>query len=166
MSPVTRIVPCIQKSPIQCSHLLLHYSFPTRVLLEENGIDASGDLSTFPGIGEPAAIANLLVIRRDKEKSVVSNTQILADSLFLAPDGKELRFKLKTEIDVQKPELLMETYGVSQLFRITTAKASLRSNDGQMLAVFASALEQDFMGPDGVALQEAVDSFEVTDRSS
>lgn len=140
--------------------------FPTRVLLEENGIEASGKLDTFPDLGEPSAVASLLAARRDKDKPGMSSTQLLSDSLFISPDGKELRFMLKTEIDVQKPELLMESYGVSQLFRITTAKASLRSNDGQMLAVFASALEKDFMGPDGVGLQESVNSFEATDRSS
>ena len=95
----------------------------------------------------------------------MSTTQIIPDSLFISPDGKELRFKLKTEIEVQKPELLMETYGVSELFRITTVKASLQSNDGNLMAVFASALERDFMGPDGVALQEAVNSFAAADRN-
>ena len=135
-------------------------------MLEDNGIEPSGSLDTFPAIGEAAAIANLIALRRDKDKPGGSNTQILSDSLFLSPDGKELRFKLKTEIEVQKPELLMETYGVSKLFRITTAKATLNSNDGQLMAVFASGLEKDFMGPDGVGLQEAVNSFQVTDRSS
>jgi hypothetical protein len=59
----------------------------------------------------------------------------------------------------------METYGVSQLFRITVAKASLASKDGNMMAVFASALEQDFNGPDGAALRDAVASFTVVDKS-
>jgi hypothetical protein len=140
-------------------------SFPTRVLLEENGIEAIGSLSTFPDLGEPAAIANLLNMRREKDKPGMSNTQIIPGSLFISPDGKVLRFKLKLEIDVQKPELLMEEFGISELFRITTVKATLRSNDGNLMAVFASALEQDFMGPDGVALQESVNSFEATDRS-
>jgi hypothetical protein len=76
-----------------------------------------------------------------------------------------LNFQLRTEIEVQKPELLMEQYGVSELFRITSAKASLQSNDGNLMAVFASALEQDYKGPDGIALQETVDSFIALDQS-
>ena len=34
-----------------------------------------------------------------------------------------------------------------------------------MLAVFASALEQDFEGPDGVALRQSVDSFRALKQS-
>ena len=64
---------------------------------------------------------------------------------------------------VQKPELLLEQYGVSQLFRITVAKATLNSDDGNLFAIFASALEQDFNnGVDGPALEETVNSFSVT----
>ena len=140
------------------------YSYPTRVLLEENGIQAVGPLATFPDLGEPAAIANLITLRREKDKA--SNTKIIPDSLFISTDGKELSFKLSTEIEVQKPELLLEEYGVSQLFRITSAKASLRSGDGNLMAVFASALERDYLGPDGVALQEAVNSFVANEQSA
>lgn len=132
-------------------------------MLQENGIEATGDLSTFPGLGESSAIASLIVARRDKG-SATTNTQLIPDSLFLSEDGKELRFRLRTEIEVQKPELLMEQYGVSALYRVTSAKATLRSNDGYLVAVFASALERDYMGPDGVALEQSVSSFEVTDR--
>lgn len=138
--------------------------FPTRVLLEENGIDASGKLATFPDLGEALAIANLINLRRERDKPGVSNTIIDKDSVKVSSNGQVLSFQLKTEIEVQKPELLMEQYGVSQLFRVTVAKASLESNDGNMLAVFASALETDFNGPDGAALQSAVDSFQATER--
>ena len=142
------------------------YSFPTSVLLEEAGIEATGDLSTFPKLGEPAAIANLINLRREKDKPGSMKTMILPDSLAISEDGLELYFTLKTEIDVQKPELLMETYGVNQLFRVTAAKASLASRDGNIMAVFASALEQDFNGPDGEALRNAVSSFTVVNQSS
>jgi hypothetical protein len=135
--------------------------------LEENGIQAIGPMSTFADLGEAAAIANLIVLHRDKDSpGSISNTKLLPDSLFLSTDQKELRFKLQSEIDVQKPELLMEQFGISRLFRVTSAKASLRSNDGNLMAVFASALEQDFMGPDGVLLQEAVNSFNAIDQST
>jgi hypothetical protein len=150
-----------------CQNLsLLISSFPTRVLLEENGIEATGSLSTFPDLGGASAVANLINLRRERDKPGMSSTAIVPNSLYVSSDGKDLFFKLKTDIDVQKPELLMEQQGVSTLARITSAKASLRSNDGNIMAVFASALEQDFNGPDGVALQDAVDTFTAIDRSA
>ena len=99
-------------------------SFPTKVLLEENGIEAEGNLASFPDLGEPMAIANLINLRRERDRPGVSNTIIDRESVKLSADGKELYFKLKTEIEVQKPELLMEQYGVDKLFRVTVAKAS------------------------------------------
>jgi hypothetical protein len=96
----------------------------------------------------------------------MSNTQIVPGSIYLTSDGMELSFQLKSEIEVQKPELLLEQYGVSELYRVTSARASLRSNDGNLMAVYASALESDFAGLDGAILQEAVSSFRVTDRSA
>jgi hypothetical protein len=138
-------------------------SYPTRVLLEENGIQATGDLSTFTALGDPKAVASLLVIRREKETQNKGMKSL--DNVQVSPDGKELTFRLRTEIDVQKPELLLEEYGVSQLFRITVAKATLNSGDGNLLAIFASALESDFNnGVDGPALEEVVNSFVATKR--
>ena len=68
---------------------------------------------------------------------------------------------------VQKPELLMEQYGISQLFRITVAKATLDSDDGNLFAIFASALEQDYNnGVDGPALVDTVNSFSVTKQDA
>lgn len=136
-------------------------------MLEENGIEASGDLSSFTSLGDPAAVASLLSQRRDRDKAGtgMSNTQLVPNSIYLTSDGLELSFRLKTEIEVQKPELLLEQYGVSELYRITAAKASLASRDGNLMAVYASALETDFDGPDGRALQDVVNSFEVTDQS-
>ncbi len=138
--------------------------FPTRVLLEENGIDPTGDLSTFPAIGNAQAVANLIVVRRDRDTQT-TGTKVL-DSVQVTPDGKELTFRLKTEIEVQKPELLMEQYGVSKLIRVTLAKATLTSNDGNIMAVFASALEQDFNnGVDGPGLEATVRSFQAIPQS-
>lgn len=146
---------------------LLSVRFPTRLLLEDNGIEATGDLSTFPGLGESLAVANLINLRREKNRPAgMSNSVIFPESVVLSDDKKELKFKIKTEIEVQKPELLLEQYGISQLFRVTVAKASLRSNDGNLMAVFASALEQDFNGPDGAALRDSVESFQISDQSA
>lgn len=139
--------------------------FPTRVLLEENGIQATGDLSTFPAIGDAKAIASLITLRREKDSQVLG-ARVL-DSVDVSPDGKTLSFRLRTEIEVQKPELLLEQMGVSQLFRVTVAKATLNSEDGNIMAIFASALEQDFKnGVDGPALEDTVQSFQVTVQPS
>lgn len=137
---------------------------PLNSTRQENGIDASGSLSTFPDLGESSAIANLVNLRRERDRPGMSNSIILPESVKLSDDNKELTFAIKAEIEVQKPELLMETYGVDRLFRVTLGKVSLRSNDGNIMAVFASALESDFKGPDGTALQETVDSFVAIER--
>ena len=140
--------------------------FPVRNFLEEEGYAPTGDLSTFTSIGDPTAIAELLLRRREKDKPGTQGpAKLNRDSVALSSDGTTLTFSLKQEINVQKPELLMEQEGISELFRTTLAKATLASNDGQMMAVFASALDQDYAGPDGVALQKAVDSFMATDQS-
>lgn len=141
--------------------------FPVRSLLEEEGYEATGDLTNFKSIGDPIAIATLLIRRREKDKPGDQNTaQLIKESVSLSPDGQTLTFSMKQEINVQKPELLMEELGVSELFRTTVAKATLTSNDGNMMAVYASALDQDFAGADGVALQKAVDSFVATNQST
>jgi hypothetical protein len=132
--------------------------------LEENGMQATGSTSTFFQLGEPHAIAKLIQLHRDRDKPGQGSTNVV--SATVSDDGMELNFQLKSEIEVLKPDLLLEQTGSSQLFRITVAKASLRSNDGNLMVVFASALESDFNGPDGQALQEAVRSFKVTDQSS
>ena len=153
-----------QRSYIVLSIVILSLtpnSYPVSSLLEDNGYEATGDLSTFTALGQATAIANLIILRREKDTQNAAS-KVLED-VKVSPDGKELSFKLTTEIDVQKPELLMEQYGVSQLFRVTVARATLNSNDGNIMAVFASALQQDFNnGADGPALQESVDSFVAT----
>jgi len=147
--------------------------FPTKVLLQDFGIDTSGiaddntNLATISDIGQPAAVANLIALRRDKDKPGALTTKIIPNTVAVSPDGRELSFQLQTKIAVQKPELLLEQYGVSELFRITAAKASLQSNNGSLMAVFASALETDWKGgPDGAALQETVQSFRALDQSA
>jgi len=138
--------------------------FPTRLLLEENGIEANGELATFPSLGNARAVAELIKLRRERDKPT-QKTFITPESVKVSEDGKTLYFEMKTEIDVQKPELLLEQMGVSELFRITLAKASLESNDGNLMAVFASALQQDFDGVDGAGLRTTIDSFTVMDTS-
>merc|ERR1712071_274377 len=144
--------------------------YPIRVLLEDEGIAPVGDLSTFcPGVGNnPKVVAELITLHRDKERQMQQSakSRLDPDSLALSADGKTLTFTLTNEIDVQKPELLMEQFGIDRLIRITLVKATLNSNDGNLMAIFASALEQDYKGPDGPALQQSIDSFVVTDQST
>lgn len=142
--------------------------FPTFVLLEEDGVTVSptDDLSNFSKLGTPLAIASLLNRKREREKQgstqSSTGTKIVNDSVKLLDDGKSLTFELRTKIDVQKPELLMEQMGVSELTRITLAKATIVDGEegvGQMMVVYASALDTDFYKDDGLALQESIDSF-------
>lgn len=129
------------------------------------GIDASGDLSSFPKIGKAPAVAELLFLRREKDQSgQQSKTRLLKESAKYSEDGKTIEFQLRTDIDVQKPELLLEQEGVSELVRLTLAKATLESNDGQIMAVYASALQQNYDGPDGDALRTSIDSFVATNN--
>ena len=141
--------------------------FPVAVLLEDEGIPATGDLSTFPGLSSnPKIVADLITLHRDKERQQqMSKTKVIPESVVLAADGKTINFSLTNEIDVQKPELLMEQMGVDRLIRLTYCKASLNSNDGNVMAIFASALEQDMNGADGPALRQTIDSFVVTDQT-
>jgi len=129
-----------------------------------------GDISTFPAIGTATAVAELINARRERERQQgtgggTSRTNLVLDTANVTPDGKTLAFSLRTKIDVQKPELLLEQEGVSELYRITLAKCTLDSNDGNIMAVFASAIETDYRGPDGEALRKTVDSFRALDRS-
>jgi hypothetical protein len=140
--------------------------FPTVVLLEEEGIVPTGDLTIFPAIGKSEAVAELIAARRDRERqSNTMRSNVIPGSVKLYDDGKTLEFELSTEIDVQKPDLLLEQTGLDRLIRKTLAKATLKSNDGQMMAVFASALSQDWDSEDGVALKAAVNTFMATDQS-
>ena len=141
--------------------------FPISAMLEDEGYQPSGDLSTFTGLGDPVAVATLLIRRREKDKPGTQNAAVLdRNSVVVSPDSKTMTFSLRQQINVQKPELLLEEMGVSELYRTTVAKATLSSNDGQMMAAFASALDQEFRGPDGVALQKAIDSFVATDQAT
>lgn len=141
--------------------------FPVKAMLEDEGYQPSGDLSTIASLGDPSAVATLLIRRREKDKPGTQNSAVLdRNSVVVSPDTKTMTFTFRQQINVQKPELLMEEMGVSELFRTTVAKATLASNDGQMMAAFASALDQDFNGPDGVALQKAIDSFVATNQAT
>ena len=145
--------------------------FPTRVLLEDAGVDPASispdaDLGTIRKLGDPAAVAELLTQRRDKDKSGSnsSKSRLDRDSVRVSEDGRTLTFQVRIQIDVQKPELLMEQMGVSELYRVTVARATLEAGDGNLMAAFGSALQQDFDGPDGEALRRSVDSFRALRR--
>jgi hypothetical protein len=76
----------------------------------------TSNLNSFPSslISNPFAVASLLFIRREKETQS-QEAKVLVDNQ-ISSDGKEPIFWLTTEIDVHKPELLMEEFGILQLF--------------------------------------------------
>jgi len=143
--------------------------FPAATLLLDQGLEVKEgeDLSDFKKMGTPAAIAELLYLKREREtQQSKSRSSLLTESIKLSDDGKVLDFMLSTNIDVQKPELLLEQTGSSELIRITSARATLNSNDGNIMVCYGSALQQDFYGSsDGDALRKSIDSFTVTDNS-
>jgi len=143
--------------------------FPAATLLLDQGLEVKEgeDLSDFTKMGTPAAIAELLYLKREREtQQSKSRSSLLTESIKLSDDGKVLDFMLSTNIDVQKPELLLEQTGSSELIRVTSARATLNSNDGNIMVCYGSALQQDFYGSsDGDALRKSIDSFTVTDNS-
>eukprot|EP00520_Triparma_pacifica_P011121 CAMPEP_0118641946 /NCGR_PEP_ID=MMETSP0785-20121206/5579_1 /TAXON_ID=91992 /ORGANISM="Bolidomonas pacifica, Strain CCMP 1866" /LENGTH=206 /DNA_ID=CAMNT_0006533477 /DNA_START=164 /DNA_END=781 /DNA_ORIENTATION=- len=117
--------------------------FPTKTLLDEASISSSGNLSTFPAISLDAAkIAELLNNRREKERGATAKARsVVVPSSPTFINDTELRFRLRADIEVQKPDLLMEQEGVSELIRYTDAKALL-TKGGEMYVIYASALAQ------------------------
>lgn len=167
--------------------------FPISQLLQQQaGISPDDSLSssltsnkpmTFSNIGTALAIVQLLVLRRDRDRMQQQQqqgilfplTRIAPDSIQTSTDDQSITFQLMTDIPVQKPELLMEQYGVNQLIRLTLGKVSIAREDGTMMVIYASGLQQDLIGraagdgtiiksnmkwtEDGRALLESVDSF-------
>ena len=131
--------------------------FPVKSLLDEASISSKGDLSTFETIGISAGnFADLLNERREKERNSKAKAVVIEGTASFPAPG-ELRFRLRSDINVQKPDLLLEQQGVRELVRYTDAKALLVR--GEMFVVYASALAQ-YDNVDGALLRQAVDSFE------
>jgi len=79
--------------------------FPISAMLEDEGYQPSGDLSTFTGLGDPVAVATLLIRRREKDKPGTQNEAVLdRNSVVVSPDSKTMTFSLRQQINVQKPE--------------------------------------------------------------
>ena len=133
--------------------------YPAKLLLQEEGILVREDevLSKISSLGQPRAVAELIMRRRERDRPGQASRTVV-DAVQLSDDGTTLTFQTRSDIDVQKPELLMETMGVDKLTRVSSAKAILQP-DGIFMIVFASALEMDYRGIDGQALQESVNSF-------
>lgn len=153
--------------------------YPFMVLLQEEGgmtmpindKDPNNPIRTFSEIGKADYIAEWIALRRDRDRQSqsttanLSATKIVPGSVQLLDNDQILQFELRTDINVQKPDLLLEQTGSDQLIRKTLARATLKSQDGQLMAVFASALSQDWEGEDGKAMRVAVGSFTATNRS-
>ena len=120
--------------------------FPVRVLLEEAGVSAdaiaNADLSTIQKLGAAETIAELLALRRDKDKPGSANRSVVQkDSVKVSEDGKTLTFALRAQIDVQKPEELFKQQGIYELYRDTLCKATLESGLAQSISVQGHAGE-------------------------
>lgn len=136
--------------------------FPTSALLTDAGIDAAGDLSSFPAVGISAVkIAELLLARREKERGgqARSRTVLGGSPPPSFPSPATVEFSLTTEVEVQRPDMLKEQTGRSDLVRPTVAKAEIRGGD--LYVVYASGLVDSWEGAQGEALREAVKSFKV-----
>ena len=142
----------------------------TQLLQQQAGIQPDSlslaSKITISDLGTAQALVQLLVQRRDRDRTQqLPMTRIVQDSVRSSEDNQSITFQLMTDIPVQKPELLMEQYGVNQLIRLTLGKASVARTDGSMMVVYASGLQQDLVQPDGTwtedgrALQQSVESF-------
>ncbi|GMH55795.1 hypothetical protein TL16_g01994 [Triparma laevis f. inornata] len=136
--------------------------FPVKSLLDEAGIASGGDLTSFGGLGIGAEkLAELLNLRREKERNNSKARTLVMKEGGNAPmlENETLRFQLRSDIDVQKPELLLEQEGVSELVRFTDAKALIKK--GEMYVIYGGALRQFYEKEEGEALKDAVASFTV-----
>jgi len=136
--------------------------FPVKSLLDEAGIASGGDLTSFRGLGIGAEkLAELLNLRREKERNNSKARTLVMKEGGNTPmlENETLRFQLRSDIDVQKPELLLEQEGVSELVRFTDAKALIKK--GEMYVIYGGALRQFYEKEEGEALKDAVASFTV-----
>lgn len=128
----------------------------------------SSPFTVLSNIASPQVLVQLLIQRREKDnKQQGLSTRVIPNSIQVSPDDLSMTFQLATEIPVQKPELLMEQYGVNQLIRVTLGKVSISRGDGTLMVIYASGLQQDLKlmngdgtwKEDGLALWESVQSF-------
>ncbi|CAM9837493.1 unnamed protein product [Discosporangium mesarthrocarpum] len=131
-------------------------------LLSDAGIPPLGDLTTWKGVGSAERVAELLKARRDQDAAGVTAQESEVIRGTASIKGDTLEFLLKSPIKVQRPDLLMEQRGVSELYRNTYARAIMRG-DGTFFIVWAGALNTDWEGEDGAKdlLHGVVDSFQL-----
>lgn len=129
-------------------------------LLADIGVLPTGDFSTWESIGSAKAIADLLAANRDGDAKQRGGLASKVDPASVAVSGRSLSFLTVTSVAVQRPDKLLEAQGVSELRRITRARADLR-RDGTLLVLWASALEQDWKAGAASSLGSVVDSLVV-----
>jgi hypothetical protein len=127
-------------------------------LLADIGVLPTGDLSTWEAIGSAKAIADLLTSNRDGDAKQRGGLASKVDPASVAINGRTLSFRTAATIAVQRPDKLLETQGISELRRITRARAEIR-RDGTALVLWASALEQDWNKGASAVLNAVADSL-------
>ena len=111
-------------------------------LLADIGVLPSGDFSTWKAIGNPKVVADLLAANRDGDVKLRGGLASKVDSASVTVSDRTLSFTTVASIAVQRPDKLLESQGISELRRITRARAELRRDD-TVLVLWASALEEE-----------------------
>ena len=159
--PSPFLIPSSSLSP--SARIVAVEQFPTANLFTDRLLTPPSDLSTFSTIGLTAkGIAELLNSRREAERAAGSSQRTAPATdpapSFVGDDSLTLNFALRTDILVKDPVLLLKQTGVSELVRLTVAKAVIKGD--QMCVVYASALREQMEGEGGDGLRRAVESFE------
>lgn len=129
-------------------------------LLADIGVLPTGDFSTWEAIGSAKAVADLLAANRDGDAKQRGGLASKVDPASVAVAGRTLSFRTVASVAVQRPDKLLEAQGVSELRRLTRARADLRG-DGTALVLWASALEQDWNAGADRVLGAVADSLVV-----
>lgn len=129
-------------------------------LLKDVGVLPTGDLSTWQAIGTPQKVAQLLASFRDGDSKQSSGipSKLAKGSAVQSED--DLTFSIITPIAVQRPDELMQQQGLTELRRITSVRAVLQPDTKEVMIVWASALEQDWVNGAKEVFSKITDSFQ------
>lgn len=128
-------------------------------LLADVGVVPTGDLGSWPAIGKPQKVAELLASFRDNDSKQNNGLPSKVARGSVAQEEDDLTFSIITPIAVQRPDKLMEQEGLTELRRITTVRAVLLPDSKQVMVVWASALEQDWVNGTRDVFAEIAASF-------
>ncbi|CAM9148557.1 unnamed protein product [Choristocarpus tenellus] len=131
-------------------------------LLSEAGLPAFGDFATWESLGTAQKAADLLKFRRDQDAAgnLKKESEVIPSTVSLK--GDTLEFMMRSQIPVQRPDLLLQDQGVSELFRNTYVKAIMRG-DGTFAVIWSGALSTDWNNEGGAKdkMKAVADSFQL-----